>query len=400
VKRVWVLPVAVAVAVAAVCVAAAVLATRPSPPVDGSVALDAPPDAPPDETAPVPVPNSTNGLKSDLQDTFRAHGLQAALERYEDLATADPYVREQCHGALRTIGREAASTDTFPLYRDSSCQNGFTHGVLYQAALNYDDPVAYVADADRYCAGFHPDETAVGDCIHGIGHGVAIAAAGDFTIGAAACAQIGPGTSMALCADGLVMEFGEGTLREAPWNSGIVAPGHMLDAMPILIVVPADQVPGLCASMPAPMRPPCYYRVWMFHAALLADGPTGDEDHAMAASVCASLTIAAERTSCLEGFGEFSVAMPRLFAPNAPLWPPGSATDAEAYAVLIVERCRLHPEFTACMAGAVPSSSGSLYVAEWEFIPPYCDVVRADELAGCAAAVTRARGEPSPTTET
>ena len=182
-----------------------------------------------------------NCYDAALTTTLRTQGPHAALESLRSLADSIPYVQSQCHQVAHDLGRVAltlyGSAKAALEYADPLCDAGYIHGVLEEAipALPADQLQGAITSWCTPTPGI-PHSFSYFNCLHGIGHGIAIRFTNDLTTSLAACDAFTDQWAMNECDSGIFMQLIVGT-----WNQPVASLPAQGDLVWPCDVVRADQ---------------------------------------------------------------------------------------------------------------------------------------------------------------
>lgn len=309
-------------------------------------------------------------------------GPEKALSVITKATPDNPLLETNCHAIYEAVGRAVVATNGLSSYRNSGCQFGYTHGVLYALAKVYKSVDEMLPDVIEYCGGFlhdydslsGPDNT----CMHGVGHALAGLTYDDPKAAANHCVRAfkelfkGPEEYVMgyieNCIDGVFMEYGDGNLVRLGFMEQTSA-AISTNADPSTMV-------KVCESLEQQYSIYCYSRLWKFIGA-------GSKNPAEAAKTCTTAREERAGWMCRVGFGE-------LVAWENPLgrdgtWPPATVKDAETYAKKTIEICSKHPILIDCIYGVMASATSHLYAVDYEasLIPNMCKYVDKSILEQC-----------------
>jgi hypothetical protein len=149
---------------------------------------------------------------------------QAALEKYEQQATANGRVREVCHQLFHLIGAGASRSTKTPwevfILGSSECNWGYVHGAV--EGYLQGDIESVISRAGALCSipeGIEGEakyiESVAGNCVHGTGHALFHANENPFEA-ETGCRRSFQTNQQALdCIDGMIMEFGNSDAAKA-----------------------------------------------------------------------------------------------------------------------------------------------------------------------------------------
>ncbi|MEZ5101314.1 MAG: hypothetical protein R3C15_16245 [Thermoleophilia bacterium] len=112
-----------------------------------------------------------------LVDVIEKEGAPASLAALRQLSEQDPWVLNECHPLVHSIGRYSreiyGSLQATLKYEDGTCWSGFTHGALEREMFSY--TMEELPNALRSMCSQDPDQPYSFDyynCVHGLGHGL------------------------------------------------------------------------------------------------------------------------------------------------------------------------------------------------------------------------------------
>ncbi|HEU0300009.1 MAG TPA: hypothetical protein VFR37_11155 [Longimicrobium sp.] len=152
--------------------------------------------------------------------TARDRGPRAALDSLERLAARDPWIRAKGHQLAHSIGRYAMEQrkdlavlgECTPRFQ-SGCFHGVLEGYFLQGGTIDRASVGSVCAGQA--RGFERME-----CWHGLGHGLMVHHAGDFTQALALCDGLEAAQPRRECQDGIFMERAIRAIGATPINVG------------------------------------------------------------------------------------------------------------------------------------------------------------------------------------
>jgi hypothetical protein len=345
------------------------------------------PDTDPPTAGPaLPQPYTYEAAKQLLETEIMTNGLASARGLLTEWMGSSQQVVAECHLLERHMGFVASTTQATLDDFGSDCEYGLLHGFIFGLAEKAHTPAEFFAAASPLCLNSAVDSSDAGFCVHGLGHGFAVASSNSIHSALDACNLV-PDEYAFPCSGAVLMEFGEDRMSSRGWSYG-----HSAENSPQVLTVQDSDIPGLCVGRPES----CQQWLWMFHVppreSLDADSGSLDTlDARLAGEVCMTASLpTAPRDACLMGFGMFAAMLvPLVDLPGA--WPPTSSLDADRAARAAVARCSRHPEAGRCLYGLVPPMSSYLYAAAWENIPDFCAFVDQATKPDCLLAVETAR---------
>lgn len=274
--------------------------------------------------------------------------------------TLDSTLALACHDIMHAVGVLAGEL-TFPEYGPDSCQYGYLHGVLQARAKA--GGRHFVSSASAWCAGIvHNDARFDSECLHGIGHGVAISTRGDLAASLRLCATLEYPRSEP-CANGVMMENVAIDRQDGPFFMSDADESGQAGELKLT----TGEIEVLCPEAPKATRLPCYRLVW----SLLYERYGDDVERAI--KVCERASDEPERRACWLGFSTYAIELTE--ARSLISWPPKSSAEARKYAEVFLAECRRHQDIATCVEGGSYTTHAGAYVADLAdgLVPPICE---------------------------
>jgi hypothetical protein len=213
-------------------------------------------------------------------------GPEVVFDAMADLVDADPAIRN-CHDVLHYVGRRlVGSHDPLDLVALHApvCLSGFTHGVVEGVALADLTDAVFGGLVPRLCADLEAKSVARAECLHGLGHALAIRMPNDVVAATSACAVLASDDATR-CAQGTIMAFtSEGASLSAELDVELPVPDHTRTA-------------ETCAAMEEVVQVVCWDMAWQFF-------PPQLRGQAVVDAVSAACTEAAAfEPVCMHGVG-------------------------------------------------------------------------------------------------
>jgi len=296
--------------------------------------------------------------------TARRDGTKSAVAYVQAAVAEDPSLALACHDIMHSLGTEAGKLE-FPEYEADSCQYGYLHGVL-QARAEADGD-SFARDAAAWCRGLdRSDARLETECMHGVGHGIAVATRGDLAESLRQCAAL-ENSWVEPCANGAMMEHVALERQDGPFfkpgETGEGATGN--DEKRTLTT---NEVEMLCPAAPAATRAPCYQLVW----SLLYERYGENVESAM--QVCERAVGGGERAACWRGFSTYAIELAETRSNLA--WPPKTPGEARKYAEAFLNECERLGDEAACVEGGSYTTYAGSYAAGLDeaLTPPVCEL--------------------------
>ena len=170
-----------------------------------------PDDTRPEDCRPARSPANQPCLGQALGNIAYHDSPAKALDVLQRLARTDAVVAGGCHVLTHRIGGASLARPGVGLSRALAdgtplCISGYYHGVVEHWIASHGASEARRLAADPYvaCSGLETGTPQRRDCVHGAGHGVALALGGDIEAGIAACER--EPEEAGTCAGGMFME--------------------------------------------------------------------------------------------------------------------------------------------------------------------------------------------------
>lgn len=297
-------------------------------------------------------------------ETARVDGAAAAVAYVQTAVTENPSLAIACHDIMHAVGAEAGKTG-FPKYEADSCQYGYLHGVLQARAEA--GGRSFTSDAAAWCGTLDRSDTRLEiECMHGVGHGVAVATRGDLAESLRQCATL-QNSWVEPCANGAMMEHIALERQDGPFfKPGNANAGAAESFTPRTLT--ASEVENLCPAAPAATRTPCYQLVW----SLLYERYGEDVESAM--QVCERASEEAERAACWRGFSTYAIELAEIRSKIT--WPPRNPEEARLYAEAFLGECERQGARAACIEGGAYTTYAGAYAADLNeaMTPPICEL--------------------------
>jgi hypothetical protein len=296
--------------------------------------------------------------------TARRDGTKSAVAYVQAAVAEDPSLALACHDIMHAVGAEAGKLG-FPPYEADSCQYGYLHGVLQARAEA--DGRSFAGDASTWCAGLdRSDARLETECMHGVGHGVAVATRGDLAESLRQCATL-KNSWIEPCANGAMMEHialerQDGLFFKTAEN------GNGAAATSTRRTLTTSETEMLCLEAPSATRIPCYQLVW----SLLYERYGENVEGAM--RVCGRASEKTEQAACWRGFSTYAIELAE--ARSKITWPPSTTEEARAYAEAFLRECERQGDRAACVEGGSYTTHAGAYASDLAdaLIPPICDL--------------------------
>lgn len=129
-----------------------------------------------------------------------------ALQELAKRMTTNETVFQNCHVIVHAIGRAAykkyGDFDTALQYQDTTCSDGYLHGVIEAKFASLGSAQAAIAELKSTCAKYHGTDR----CWHGTGHGVMFFTANDLPKALSICNTYARSRARGRCYEGVFME--------------------------------------------------------------------------------------------------------------------------------------------------------------------------------------------------
>ncbi len=283
----------------------------------------------------------------------RREGAVVALAELKRRVAENPELSLGCHGAAHAVGMVAGERD-WPEHIDGTCFYGYLHGVLQvRAELDGEE---FVAGAGAYCSALRTeDESLWIECLHGIGHGVAIIEPTDIVAALQRCGAL-ESVVADTCASGVMMEYAEG---EDEHSEEFSPEGEKFTSIPA-----GYDTDGICRRAPEATKESCYEIIWSIQYARYGS------DMVSAVRACTGEVAAELRAICLGGFAGYVINL--ALEDQAEGW--GRRHPVE-YAEKVLAGCLTLPEAGPCVRRAAYSLYSEAYFLNdsLETAPPLCE---------------------------
>lgn len=285
---------------------------------------------------------------------YESEGIGGALAYVREKTSSDKNLSISCHGILHAVGR-VSGENGWPETRDESCQYGYLHGVLQARALKLKN--SFVEEAAAWCEKLESGRL-VQECLHGIGHGVAIGEPRDIEAALRACDAGLREAYVGNCSTGVMMEYIEDETGEDSFFGNV---GERYTYLP-----ERYDTGGLCQRVPIRTQNACYTLIWSLQYVRYG------EDVETAVSVCATAELREDEVACRKGFSAYALEL--VESRDGMTWPPRSAAAAVKYAQAVLEECLRQPESEFCVENASYSiHAGAQLLELGDRTPPLCD---------------------------